>query len=652
MAATYTTTVTVSMPSASNGTAVKFEIAETFLSTASEIYERGTVYTATLSSGAASVALPVPDNTGDSAARYYVTGVYGDRFNPVPITVVYSASPVNLTTLIDAADADVDALTTLLGSYLLTANGVDRPKLAAAVAAGATSVTLTRSTSGLTAGQYIVIDAWTVQAELRQVATATAGGAITFSNTLDYTHAAGDWVIVLDEPTTIPQWWGAVGDGTTSSGDALRAWAEQHRQLKSTHGIDGLMYAPAGVYMFDFAPHPDNANIPVGFWSSNLRGAGMHATIFKLENSQTFFGTKAPYLIGNYEVGSATTPGVEFADFTINGNAANQDGLGWSEMAGLKFTKTRRGWARRVLVKNVYSTGHSPDSEGFAIKWAVGADGGAEACITDNDDSSGNESSGFSMSSCINMWHDSCMATNSPLGNCYTANKCFQLLYTGCVAQLSGDTTDRTGFNLERSVHVTYTNCMTGGYAHNVSNVDPYTTSEDLGCRAGWVLNSICEHVTIDGCVSAATDIGVIFKGVSLTSRIVGGTRFVDNGKGVNIDTTDTTDPAQLYIAPDTIFEGSTTADVSIGGGFGSTTWRGYNTPSLPATTVALVNPFPADCLIGLSGGTVTDVAIKTAPGNNYRTAGTGAGQYKLPHGASIKLTYSSAPTWYWIVGA
>lgn len=289
MAATYTTTVTVTMPSAANGTAVKFEVAETFLSTASEIYERGTTYTATLSSGSASVALPVPDNTGASAARYYVTGVYGDRFNPVPITVVYSASSVNLTTLIDAADADVDALTTLLGSYLLTANGVDSVKLAALTSAGATSATLSRIPDGLRIGQYVVIDAWTTQAELRKI-TAVSGATASWTTGLTYAHALGDNVILTDFAVVAAAWFGTVGDDSTDDTAAL------------TLMLDELSNAGGGLAL---APDTYMTTLPV-LMRANVTLDGLGRGMIHNTSATTtravcvFFGLHHPVLNDNY----------------------------------------------------------------------------------------------------------------------------------------------------------------------------------------------------------------------------------------------------------------------------------------------------------------------------------------------------------------
>lgn len=540
-----------------------------------------------------------------------------------------------------------DTLRTIGQPYARITDGIDVARLADA--AGTTSATLRRVVYGLRPGSYVLFGVGTVSAELRQIAT-VSNRTITWSLALANSHAANSDALILERAVTIPQWFGAVGDGVANDGSALRAWGEQHRLLRTQHGIDGLMCAPDGVYIFDLAPHPANNNIPVGFYSHRLHGSSRQSTVFKLADNQAFFGTKSPYLIGNYEVGSDTTEMVQFRDFTLNGNAANQNGLGWSEMAGLKFSRTRRGWAQTVLVKNIFSTGHSPDSEGFAIKWSIGADGGAIDCITDNDDSSGNESSGFSMSTCINMTLVNCTATNSPLGNCFTANKCYQLAYTNCLAQMSGDTTDRTGFNLERSHYVTWTNCTVGGYAHDTTNVTPYTAAQDLGCKAGWVINAACNDVSLVGCYSISNDIGLIFKGQSLRTRLTNCV-FVDNGKGVSIDTTDGTLVSEIYIAPDCAFNGSITADIGITGGYGNTTWRGYNTPSLGASAAVNDNPFPADVTVGLTGGAISEVSIKSAPGNNYRPVGSGPGHYALPHGAKFKVTYTVAPTMFMLVG-
>jgi hypothetical protein len=65
--------------------------------------------------------------------------------------------------------------------------------------------------------------------------------------------------------------------------------------------------------------------------------------------------------------------------------------------------------------------------------------------------------------------------------------------------------------------------------------------------------------------------------------------------------------------------------------------------PAFPGSNTALVNPYNVDATIFITGGSVTVVKIGTV------TTGLTSGQFFLPAGQSITLTYSSAPTWIWI---
>lgn len=65
--------------------------------------------------------------------------------------------------------------------------------------------------------------------------------------------------------------------------------------------------------------------------------------------------------------------------------------------------------------------------------------------------------------------------------------------------------------------------------------------------------------------------------------------------------------------------------------------------PAVPASTVALTNPFTFACLVRVKGGTVTVVAVA---GTTYATS-TPAFVY-VDVGETITLTYSVAPTWDW----
>jgi hypothetical protein len=66
--------------------------------------------------------------------------------------------------------------------------------------------------------------------------------------------------------------------------------------------------------------------------------------------------------------------------------------------------------------------------------------------------------------------------------------------------------------------------------------------------------------------------------------------------------------------------------------------------PGIPATTVALTNPFCRDAAVSVAGGTVTVIAVAGT------ATGLTSGMVIVPTGKTITLTYSSAPTWTWVL--
>lgn len=67
--------------------------------------------------------------------------------------------------------------------------------------------------------------------------------------------------------------------------------------------------------------------------------------------------------------------------------------------------------------------------------------------------------------------------------------------------------------------------------------------------------------------------------------------------------------------------------------------------PAVPASTTAIVNPFWRDCMVVVSGGTVTAI---TVDGTATGLAATGH-PVIVPTGRSIALTYAVAPSWDWV---
>lgn len=73
--------------------------------------------------------------------------------------------------------------------------------------------------------------------------------------------------------------------------------------------------------------------------------------------------------------------------------------------------------------------------------------------------------------------------------------------------------------------------------------------------------------------------------------------------------------------------------------------------PAIPATTVALRNPFFRDAFVHINGGTVSLVQITDSGGTAKTVATTTGVPVLLPANASITLTYTVVPTsWTWTI--
>jgi hypothetical protein len=73
--------------------------------------------------------------------------------------------------------------------------------------------------------------------------------------------------------------------------------------------------------------------------------------------------------------------------------------------------------------------------------------------------------------------------------------------------------------------------------------------------------------------------------------------------------------------------------------------------PGVPATTVSFQNPFWRDAAIAITPGASTCAVTIDGTATGITLASSGVGQtFFLPSGKSIVLTYTSAPTWTWVV--
>lgn len=66
--------------------------------------------------------------------------------------------------------------------------------------------------------------------------------------------------------------------------------------------------------------------------------------------------------------------------------------------------------------------------------------------------------------------------------------------------------------------------------------------------------------------------------------------------------------------------------------------------PTLPATATTFTNKADRDAIVTVTGGAVTVIAVAGV------TTGRTSGAVVVPSGATIAITYTTAPTWSWVL--
>lgn len=92
--------------------------------------------------------------------------------------------------------------------------------LAASAASGSTTITLPSIPPGLVAGSFVLIDAYTTEAELRSVSS-VSGNTLTIAAT-KYAHAAGDALLMLHDCTVSPAMYGCTSMSADNWGPIQR----------------------------------------------------------------------------------------------------------------------------------------------------------------------------------------------------------------------------------------------------------------------------------------------------------------------------------------------------------------------------------------------------------------------------------------------
>ncbi len=429
--------------------------------------------------------------------------------------------------------------------------------------------------------------------------------------------------------------WGAKGDGVTDDSAALQAVLDAARTAGG-----GVVYLPTGVYLVTAHTHPIRSG-PVCIWmgaNTTVRGDGPGATVIKLAASQP----NDTWIFSNYQTSATyTDTNISVRDLTIDGNASNQDTAGTVDLQyGLKLHGVNGATVSNVEVKNVCGTNAggtaahgSPSGEGMHFDLNACTHAAYVQCRAYSDGVM-QTSTGFSANRCNDISYTGCWAYGLLHGQGFTHWQCWSVRYANCWATAVGN----DGFHSEFTDGAYYVNCTSGGTTSN-NLTNPYSAATNLGSSVGFHLFN-CARGLVHNCVGQRnTNYGIMVDAATGPVEILGGA-YTNNNYGIRLQDAASVTQTTIKSRPDCT--NNTTSPVWYNGSVLNLT-NFPTAPSVPATTVALTNPFPVDMMVYITGGTVTVVAVDAT---TVFTATPCV--VRLRQGGAITLTYSAAPTWKW----
>ena len=398
----------------------------------------------------------------------------------------------------------------------------------------------------------------------------------------------------------------------------------------------GHVYLAAGTFYVNIGAHPVTAGyacaLTIGS-NTTFRGAGRGATVVKLVAAQTrgndVSGNNAMVLNRTLTGGDVS---IEVQDVTFDGNAVNQT----HTHAGINMLRVRSVNLTRVRVKNCRGTALSAPNETFMVDFALSTDVVHTDCDCLTDDG-GSTATGFSANSSSNVEWKGCIAYGMSVAHGFTHNTCRNLRYVNCHSFLNAT----YGFNSESSIDVLFSNCIAGGKS-TLAATHAYASGTTLGnTDRGFTINGTTQ-VVIAGCLSRWNARGIDFTNSS-SGHVIGGAYTDNTAYGISFGDTASATAVRISGAP--LSANNPTKNVAVPGGIaGFAPPCNVTAPSIPATTVALTNPYPFAATVYLTGGTVSAVAVAGT------ATGLTAGTFRVPANATITLTYTVAPTWTWFL--
>lgn len=444
----------------------------------------------------------------------------------------------------------------------------------------------------------------------------------------------------------------------------------------------GVMYFPAPPngqrYWFNTTiTHPNDASIPCCVvLSSNtvVRGDGPASILSFGANlsdlTRMFVNTNVLLTLGTYNAAGSTAPTypsstdqqIEIRDLFINGNSLNQGSN--TAMYGIDFQCARMIKLQNLIIKDVLGTlpplavpasGNADlcynTGEGIGISFYSCERVEVDHCIVFAD--AGNSSSGFRDVETNVINYMSCTAHELNQGAGFHSASSSSVKYSNCHSFLMSATPGANGagqgFYMDSNRDIMMTNCTGGGLTTFVGSY-PRAINTSLGNAGCGLQDGGNSHMSVVNCeFSNNTQDGIQAFGGPADLVIVGGI-FKNNRNGIWAS------GASLCVVIEgrPVFLGNT-AELKNSAGTTYNLTGVLTAPGVPATTVALANPYAVPALVTISGGTVTNIQTNPhIPGGTLRGNTSIASSTASPVQAilqpfdQITLTYSAAPTWVW----
>jgi Pectate lyase superfamily protein len=428
-----------------------------------------------------------------------------------------------------------------------------------------------------------------------------------------------------------PDWLNVMNYGARGNGNADDTAAIQSAITAAVTAKAGVVYLPAGTYLVS-APLRVTAAISV-------IGDGREATTILLKSGTDDYAVK-------FTQASGAITGARFADFAINGNAANQTGGGGIGAVGAVQCSFERVW-----FTSCYNWGLALEGQPGG---AFGHHNRIIGCTFDGAQAAGIGGGVWATSSDENFYYGCDFeylggVTAPPGAGDYPValldQAGLQQITSCCFVGSRGNDTQIIGVRVQNTASTRIIGCTFDGVGGDnvlIAGTDCVIAGNEFSAIG-------------DQCPTAGVSAGVHLEHGSLRTAVTANnfSSSPANGKtGWLIYEEQIGNSGSNVIQANTLRVMGSVANARIATDGVASLVRsniGYNpvgalkAPVIPASGRPLVNPFNVDCSVFITGGTVSTVQISGV------TTGLTSGQFLVNAGQPITLTYTAAPSWTWI---